>query len=171
MPSERFTEALNEQIGREFAAAHQYLAISAYYEAETFPRLARFFGDQADEERGHALRMVDYLLETGVSPRLEAVPPPQGRFDDHVAPIRLALEQERKVTVEIGKLFETARETRDHASEVFLQWFIDEQVEEEATMESLLTVAERLRELPMLLEEFVARDGDKLGRARGPNAS
>jgi bacterioferritin B len=170
MPSERFVEALNEQIAREFAAAHQYVAIGAYYDVETFPRLARFFYGQADEEREHAMRMVNYLLENGAPMQLGAVPAPQGSFTDHVAPIRLALEQERRVTVEIGTLFDVARETRDHASEIFMQWFVEEQVEEVATMESLLAVAERVREIPMMLEEFVARDGDKLGAARTPQS-
>jgi ferritin len=163
LPSERFVDALNEQIGREFAASHEYVAIGAYYDAETFPRLARFFFKQAEEERGHAMRMVNYLLESGAPLRLGDVAAPKGGFDDHVAPIRAALERERENTVEIGKLFDIARETRDHASEIFTQWFVDEQVEEEATMESLLTVAERVREFPMMLEEFLARDGDSLG--------
>ncbi|MDQ4071751.1 MAG: ferritin, partial [Actinomycetota bacterium] len=85
--------------------------------------------------------------------------------------IRLALEQERRVTVEIGNLFEVARETRDSASEIFMQWFVEEQVEEEAAMESLLAVAERVRDIPMMLEEFVARDGGQLGRAKGPSSA
>jgi len=67
MPSERFVDALNAQIGREFAAAHQYTAIGAHYDAQTFPRLAAFFYAQAEEERGHAMKMVSYLLETGSS--------------------------------------------------------------------------------------------------------
>ena len=65
MPSERFVEALNDQIGREFNAAHQYTAVGAYYDRATFPRLAKFFFDQAEEERGHAMKMVGYLRDTG----------------------------------------------------------------------------------------------------------
>src|SRR5213592_4020317 len=167
MPSERFIEALNEQIGREFAAAHQYVAIGAFYEGQTFPQLARFFYEQADEEREHAMKMVNYLLESNSPVKLDAIAAPRGTFEDHVAPIRLALKQERTNTVEIGKLFDIARDTRDHASEVFLHWFIDEQVEEEDTMDSLLQVAERVRDFPMMLEEFVAREGDKLGERAG----
>jgi ferritin len=162
-PSERFVDALNAQVGREYAAAHQYTAIAAWYDAETFPRLAKFFYDQAEEERGHAAKMVDYLLETGSPVRLGDIAGPLNQFPDHVEPIRLALEQERNVTVEIGKLVEIARETRDHASEIFLQWFVTEQVEEEDTIGGLLQVAERVREFPMMLEEFLARDGDSLG--------
>lgn len=95
------------------------------------------------------------------------MPAPRADFEDHVAPIRTALEHERRVTVEISKLFDIARETHDHAGEAFTQWFVSEQVEEEAAMDDLLTVAERVREFPMMLEEFVAREGDKLGQARG----
>jgi ferritin len=171
VPSERLVAGLNEQVRREFAAAHQYVAIGAYYDAQTFPRLAKLFYEQADEERGHAMRIVNYMLESGAELDLGNIEAPRGRFGDHVEPIRLALEQERENTAEIGKLFDVARETRDTATEVFLQWFVHEQVEEEAAMESLLQVAERVREFPMMLEEFVARDGDKLGTARGPTSA
>jgi ferritin len=172
MPSsERLVAGLNEQVAREFAAAHQYVAIGAFYDAQTYPQLAKFFYEQASEERGHAMKIVNYLLESGGQFDLGQVPAPRGNFDDHVEPIRAALEQERENTVAIGKLFDTARETRDHAAEVFLQWFVEEQVEEEAAMASLLNVAERVREFPMMLEEFVARDGDNLGAARGPSAA
>ena len=163
MPSERFVEGLNDQIGREFNAAHQYTAVAVYYDRETFPRLAKFFHDQADEERGHAMKMVGYLRDTGSDLRLGEVRAPRMSFADHVEPIRLSLENERKVTTAIAGLFEIARETNDYASESFMQWFVDEQVEEEATMEALLQVAERVRDQPMMLEEFLARDGDGLG--------
>jgi bacterioferritin B len=159
-PSERFVDALNAQIGREYAAAHQYTAIGAWYDAETYPRLARFFYDQAEEERSHARKMTEYLLETAQPVRLGEVNAPVNDFPDHVEPIRLALEQERKVTVEVDKLVEIARETRDTASEVFLQYFVSEQVEEEDSISSLLQVAERVRDYPMMLEEFLAREGD-----------
>lgn len=162
MPSERFVEALNDQIGREFRAAHQYTAVGAWYDRETFPRLAKFFYDQADEERGHAMKMVDYLRDTGANLRLGEIEAPKTSFADHVEPIRLALEAEKKVSVSIAGLFEIARETNDYASESFMQWFVDEQVEEESTMDALLQVAERVREYPMMLEEFLARDGDEL---------
>ena len=163
MPSERFVEALNDQIGREFTAAHQYTALGAYYDRMTFPRLAKFFYDQAEEERGHAMRMVNYLNDTGSDLSLGEVPAPKNSFADHVEPIRLALENEKKVTIAIARLYEIARETNDYASESFMQWFVDEQVEEESSMQSLLDVAERVREYPMMLEEFLARDRDELG--------
>lgn len=168
-PSERLVAALNEQVGREFAAAHQYVAIGAYYDAQTFPQLAKFFYEQAGDEREHAMKMVNYLLESGGALDLKEVAAPRGVFADHVEPIQHALEQERANTVAIGNLFDAARETRDHATESFLRGFVDEQVEEEAVMESLVRVAERVRDFPMMLEEFIARDGDNLGAARGPS--
>jgi ferritin len=158
MASERFVAALTEQIAREFAAAHQYVAIGNYYAAETFPQLSGFFYSQAEEEREHAMKMVNYLIDTGVQPDIGGVQAPKGSFGDHVEPIRLALEQERQVTVKISELFEIARETRDYASEQFMHWFIGEQVEEESAMGDLLAVAERTVSVPMLLEEYLARD-------------
>ena len=158
MASERFVDALNAQIGREFAAAHQYVAIGVYYAGETFPQLAAFFYDQADEERDHAMKMVNHLLDRDVRPEIGAVDGPRGDFADHVEPIRVALEQEREVTVRISELFEIARETRDYQSEQFIHWFLEEQVEEEAAMTDLLAVAERTRMVPMLLEEYLARE-------------
>jgi bacterioferritin B len=163
VPSERFVDALNDQIGREFNAAHQYTAVAAYYDRLTFPRLAKFFFEQAEEERGHAMKMVNYLRDTDAPLRIGEVASPKTDFGDHIEPIKLALEHERKVTVSISELFEIARDTNDFASESFMQWFVDEQVEEEATMDGLLQVAERVREYPMMLEEFLARDGDELG--------
>jgi ferritin len=158
MAAERFVAALNEQIAREFGAAHQYIAVGNYYAAETYPRLAAFFYKQAEEERGHAMKMVNYLLDRGDTPDIGAIGSPRQSFGDHVEAISIALEQERKVTVQISELFEIARETRDYQSEQFMQWFLEEQVEEEASMSDLLAVAERTRDVPMLLEEYLARD-------------
>jgi len=163
MASERFVDALNAQIGREFAAAHQYVAVGAYYAGETFPQLAAYFHAQAEEEREHAMKMVNYLLDRGVQAQIGAVEAPKATFADHVEPIKLALEQERSITVRISELFEIARETRDYQSEQFIHWFLEEQVEEEAAIDDLLTVAERTRTIPMLLEEYLAREkpGDR----------
>ncbi len=158
MPSERFATALNEQVGREFAAAHQYVSIGTHYEDQTFPRLAQFFYEQAEEERGHAMKMVRYMLDTNCDVELGTIAAPTNHFTNHIDPIKLALEQERKVTVHISELFEIARETKDYQSEQFVEWFLQEQVEEESTMQDLLAVAERTREIPMLLEEYVARE-------------
>jgi ferritin len=158
MPSEAFVDALNEQVANEFAAAHQYVAIGVHYEAQTFPRLAHFFYEQADDEREHAMKMVRHLLDTGAPVKLDSIEAPLKGVRGSRRADRARLEQERRVTVQIGKLLELARETKDHASERLMQWFVEEQLEEEATMQDLLAVAERTREVPMLLEEYLARD-------------
>ena len=158
MPAPRFVDALNDQVANEFAASHQYVAIGAHYESQTLPQLARFFYAQAVEERGHAMMMIKYLLDTGSPVSLREVSAPTSEFPDHLAPIRLALEQERKVSGQIGELFAVAREEHDYLSEQFVQWFLKEQVEEEATMSEILDVAERVRDFPMTLEEYIARE-------------
>ena len=169
MPAERFVQALNEQVANEFAASHQYVAIGAHYEAQTLPQLARFFYAQAVEERGHAMMMIKYLLDTNAPVQLREVSAPTTGFGDHIAPIQMALEQERKVSAQIGELFSVAREEGDYLSEQFVQWFLKEQVEEEATMTEILDVAERVRDFPMTLEEFIARENP--GRTEGEDPS
>ena len=159
MPAERFVVALNDQIEREFGASQQYLAAAVYYEDETLPRLARLFYDQAVEERGHALMMAKYLLDLGLRPRVPGVREPRGDFANFVEPIAIALEQEQKVTDQISELAAIAREEHDFVSEQFVQWFLKEQVEEIDLMSTLLTTAERSRERPLDLEDFIAREG------------
>src|SRR3712207_2628059 len=111
------------------------------------------------------MKMVNYLIDRDAQPAIDAGAAPSTPFPDHIEPIRLALEQERSVTVRISELFEIARQTRDYQSEQFMQWFLEEQVEEEASMSDLLTVAERTRAVPMLLEEYLAREqpGERAG--------
>ncbi len=158
MPSETFVERLNQQVANEFGASQQYAAIAVHYDAETLPRLAAFFYAQALEERNHAMMMVRYLLDAGAEPVLPGVVAPQAAFADVVAPVALALEQERRVTEQINALAALARQEGDYASEQFLQWFIKEQVEEVASMSDLLRVVERARTDPLRAEEYLARE-------------
>src|SRR5919202_3859167 len=158
MPDSAFVERLNEQIAYEFAAHQQYVANAVHYDGETLPRLAAFFYAQAVEERNHAMMMIKYLLDTSAAVRIPGVAAPSTEFADVVAPIKLALDQERRVSERLSRLFEVAREERDYLSEQFMQWFLREQVEEEATMSELLDVAERSRDLPMMIEEYIARE-------------
>jgi ferritin len=158
MPSKPLVEALNAQVGHEFAAHQQYVACAVYYDAETLPRLAAFFYQQAVEERGHAMMLMRYLLDRGVGPGIPAVPAPQSAFGDIVEPVALALEQEQRVTGQFNELMRLAREDVDFQSEQFLQWFLKEQVEEEASMSDLLTVVRRAKDSPLLAEEHLARE-------------
>ena len=165
MPAPAFVSLLHEQIGHEFAASQQYLAIAAYYDDDTLPRLASVFYAQALEERNHALMMVQYLLDAGVDAPIPGVGAPRNDFDDVVAPVALALEQERRVSEQINALAASAREHGDYTSEQFMQWFIKEQIEEVASMNDLLKVVERARDNPLLAEEYLAREGGNGGAA------
>jgi ferritin len=158
MPAQRFVDALNAQLAREFGASQQYVAAAVHYDAHTLPRLAAFFYRQAVEERDHAMMMVQYLLDTDAKVRIPGVAAPEVEFADVVAPIELALEQEKRVSEQINALAAVARESGDYASEQFMQWFIKEQVEEVATMSDLLRWAERSRDDVKDLEDYVARE-------------
>ena len=158
MPAPRFSDQLNTQIGNELAAHNQYLAIAVHYDALTMPQMAAFFYGQAMEERGHALMMVQYLLDTDAEVTIPGVEAPQASFSDVVAPVQLALDQERRVTEQINGLIKIAREESDFASEQFMQWFIKEQVEEVATMSDLLAVVSRNVDDIEDIEEYVARE-------------
>ncbi len=164
----RFPDALNDQVGREFAASQQYVAIAVHYDAETLPQLAAHFYRQALEERNHAMMIVQYLLDAGETVRIPGVEAPQAEFGDVVSPVRLALEQERQVTEQIVGLARLAREEGDLVGEQFLGWFLDEQREEVASMSSLLALVERAEGASVLLvEEHLARttrgEGDPAG--------
>ena len=158
MPADRFVEALNAQIGNELAAHNQYLACAVHYDAHTMPRMAAFFYAQALEERDHAMMMVQYLLDTDAQVTIPGVEAPVATFADVVAPVALALEQEKRVSEQINGLAAAARQAGDYTSEQFVQWFIKEQVEEVATMSDLLRVVERSKDDPMEIENFVARE-------------
>lgn len=158
MTTSKFAAQLTAQIGEEFAAHHQYLAIAAHYESMTLPQLAGFFYRQAAEERGHAMMMVQYLLDTDQPVRIPATPAPTSDFDGVVTPIELAVAQEKRVTQQINELTRVARDDNDFAAEQFMQWFIKEQVEEVSTMQDLLTVAHRSADDLNDIETYVERD-------------
>jgi len=158
MPAPRTTDAINEQISYEFAASQQYVAIAVHYDRSTLPQLAAFFYRQSLEERQHALMMVQFLLDAGAAPTIPGATAPRTDFEDVEAPIRLALEQEERVTEQIGGLVAIAREEHDYTAEQFLQWFVKEQVEEVSLMQDLLNVVERSKDNMLLVEDFMARE-------------
>ena len=156
--SERVGTAINEQIGREFAASQQYVAIAVYYGAESLHELAAHFYRQAVEERNHAMMLVQYLLDADLPVVIPGVEAPRTEFDDGVAPVALALEQEKAVTRQIAELAALAREENDLVGEQFLHWFLQEQREEVASMSTLLAVVERAAASNILLaEDYLAR--------------
>jgi ferritin len=164
----RFAKQLNAQIGNEFAAHQQYVACAVYYDGQTMPRMAEFFYRQALEERDHAMMMVQYLLDTDRPVAIPGVGAPVSDFKDVVAPVQLAVQQEKRVTEQIHELTRIARKEDDFAAEQFMQWFIKEQVEEVATMSDLLAVVTRARRDVEAVEEYIAREHS--GPADDPTA-
>ena len=158
MADQKFADALNRQIGNELAAAQQYMAAAVYYDAEVLPQLAGFFYRQALEERNHAMMMVKFLIDTDQQAIIPGVEAPKMDFADIVAPVAMALEQEKRVGEEINELFKLARESGYFQGEQFLQWFLKEQVEEVASMTDLLAVVERAKDDPLHGEEYLARE-------------
>ena len=159
MAEKTFAQALNDHVPSEFAASQAYLAAAIYYDDLTMPRMAAFFYRQAIEERNHALMIIRYLLDIEEEATVPGVAAPNATFTDLASPVRLALEQERKVTQQFNELTAIARAANDFQGEQFLQWFLKEQVEEVSLMSDLLTVVERAKDAPLELEDFLAREG------------
>jgi bacterioferritin B len=168
MATGRFIDGLNEQIGHEFAASQQYVAIAVYFDGETLPQLAAHFYRQAVEERNHAMMIVQFLLDADAPVKIPEVTAPRDDFEDAVAPVALALEQERHVTDQISTLAVLARDEGDLVGAQFLDWFLKEQREEVASMSDLLSIVERAASSNLLLaEEHLARN--QVGDAGAPD--
>jgi len=134
-------DAVNEQIRNELYSGYLYLAMSAHFDAENLDGFARWMRLQAQEELDHAMRLFDHVNRTGGRVVLGAIERPPSTFDTPLTVFRQALEHEREVTGMINDLYELARRENDHATELALQWFIGEQVEEE---DSALTAVNQL---------------------------
>jgi ferritin len=124
-------QLINDQIAHEFHAAYTYLAIAAHFETENYEGFAKWMRMQAKEETEHAMKLFDYLVERGERISLGAIPQPKQDYGTPLEAFRTALSHERKVTGQINAIYEAAMESKDHPTVVMLQWFIEEQVEEE----------------------------------------
>ena len=154
---QRSVEAMNAQIQSEFLASAQYVAIAIYFDEEGLPDLAQFFYRQAEEEREHAMKFVHFLLETGAKPIIPGLPDIRNEFSSAADAVQFALDQEMKVTSQINNLVGIATEERDYTSHNFLQWFVNEQVEEVDTMTTLLQTIKHAGGNLLLVEDFVRR--------------
>ncbi|MEL4317738.1 ferritin [Leifsonia sp. YIM 134122] len=158
MTEQSFNDLLTAQIGNEFSASQQYIAIAVWFDNHDLPQLARHFYRQSLEERNHAMMLVQYRLDRDLGVVIPGVDAPQTTFASVVEPIALALAQEQQVTAQIEALFRAARADGDALSEQAMLWFLKEQVEEVASMSTLLTVAQRAGGNLFDLENFVARE-------------
>jgi len=159
-------KAINDQIKYELESGYLYLAMSAHFEAANLPGFARWMRLQAREELGHAMRLYNYVLDRGGRIELQAIAKPPADFGTPLSIFEAALAHEKQVTDLIRRLYETAITQKDHATQVYLQWFITEQVEEEknagTAVEQLRMAGDAAAALLMLDGRFGARseDGD-----------
>jgi ferritin len=173
MSETSFNELLSSQIGNEFAASQQYIAIAVWFDNHDMPQLAAHFYRQSIEERNHAMMLVQYRLDRDLGVEIPGIPAVVNDFADIVEPIALALAQEKQVTAQIEALFRAARNDGDALGEQAMLWFLKEQVEEVASMSTLLTIAERSKENLFDIENFVAREtvGDAGVDSDAPSAA
>ncbi|MDQ3396888.1 MAG: ferritin [Deinococcota bacterium] len=138
MISQKLAEALNEQIASEFGASNHYLAIAAYFAKQSLDLWAGFFYRQSEEEREHGLKILRFLIDNDADLRLPAVGEAGLDFENAHEAVSSALESERKVSRQFDELAALATKEKDYRGLQFLQWFVSEQVEEEATMGKLV---------------------------------
>jgi len=158
--SQELANAINAQIGREFGAGLQYVAIAAHFERRQLKLLGKLFFEQAQEENQHAMKFVRYLLNTKADLQIPAVASPTASFASAADAVQAALTWEQEVTEQIGQLMHLAAKDNDYLSQGFLQWFIDEQLEEIVKMDRLLTIIREAGEKHLLtVEAYLVHQG------------
>lgn len=131
-------DAINDQMAKEFYAAYLYLGMAAWFEAQALPGFANWMRLQNEEEQVHALKLFQYLLDSGANVELKEIPAPPKTFKTPLQVMKMALQHEQKVTASINKLYELASKEKDYPAQLELQWFITEQVEEERTVSDII---------------------------------
>lgn len=132
-------ELINDQINKELYSGYLYLSFANYYEDEGLSGFANWYFVQAQEERDHALIMRNYLLDNDCKVVLNVIDAPDKTFTNHIQPIEAALEHEKYVTSLINNIYAAATDAKDYRTMKFLDWFVDEQLEEEKNATDLLT--------------------------------
>lgn len=138
MISKDMEQRLNEQLNLEFYSYYQYLSITAYFTGLSLNGFANWFAVQAEEERAHAMKIYRYLLDVDATVTLLPLPKPLEKFTTPLAAFEQSLAHERKVTAAINDLVGFALQQNDYGTHIFLQWFVTEQIEEEATARDLV---------------------------------
>lgn len=138
MINEKMVKALNEQINAELFSEYLYLAMSADFHSKNLEGFANWMRVQAKEENTHAMRIYDFLIQRNGKVELEAIQKPQASWPSPLSAFEAAYKHECYITDRINKLVELARSEKDHAAESFLKWFVDEQVEEEASTDKIV---------------------------------
>jgi len=138
MMNPKMVDALNQQINEEYYSSYIYLAMAAYLDDQDLDGMGHWMRMQAQEEHLHAMKIFDYMLERGARVELAAVAAPPRAWDSPLGAFEGALEHEQYMTANINKLVDLAIEERDHATNNIMQWYVSEQVEEEANVENIV---------------------------------
>jgi ferritin len=161
MLSKKMTNAINDQVNREIYSAYLYMSMSSFSSAIGLKGFANWFMVQHHEEMFHAMKMYEYLLRQGEQPKLQALKKPPDEWDTPLEMFEKTLEHEQKVTNWINELMEIAIAEKDHASQIFLQWYVTEQVEEEENDNDIIAklnlIQKNAHGLLMLDQELSAR--------------
>jgi len=158
--SKELNDAINAQIGREFGASHQYVNIAAYFDSLALKKLAKRFYKQGEEEREHAMKFVQYLVDAGGDVKIPIVDAPKATFKSVEEAVKLSLDWELEVTRLINNLMDIAIKEKDHIAQQFLDWYTNEQLEEVSTMDSLLRLVKNTGEDHLILLEIYAGQAD-----------
>jgi ferritin len=148
MITKKMETALNEQINAEAYSAYLYLAMAAHFESENLSGFAKWMRVQTQEEESHAKKLFEYVLERGGKVTLKAIEAPPAQWKSPLAAFEAAYQHEQEITGRIDKLTELAMEQKDHAAVVFLQWYVNEQVEEEASVDKIVRTLKATNEAP-----------------------
>lgn len=167
MINKQLEKMLNEQLNSELYSAHLYLSMAAYFEAETLPGFAHWMKLQHQEEMDHAMRIFEYLNDRDGRVVLDAIDQPPTEFESVPDTMVMAWEHEKIVTSKIENLYSAARDTHDYATHVLMEWFIEEQVEEEKSAQDIVDFLERIGDdgtgLLILDERLSNRSADDEG--------
>ena len=154
--SDKINVAFNAQIGHELANSNQYVAIAAWFDGESLKGLAKLFYKQAEEEREHAMKFVEFILDAGGKVEIPAIPGVQNAFASAEAAAQLALDAEERTTGQINDLMTLSIAEKNYAAQNFLQWFVNEQVEEIATASTNLDVIKKAGPSLLTVEAYLA---------------
>ncbi|MCS7010404.1 MAG: ferritin [Anaerolineales bacterium] len=165
MISQRMQEAINEQINKEFYSSYLYLSMAAYFEDKSLPGFAHWLRLQADEEREHAMKFYNHLVDRGGRVRLKAIDAPPVDWPSNLAVFEEVQQHEAKVTASIYALYELALQEKDYPAQTLLHWFIDEQVEEEKNaaeiVQQLRLIEEHSASVLMLDHRLAKRESEE----------
>ncbi|MGL5651999.1 MAG: ferritin [Paraclostridium sp.] len=148
MASQKILDALNNQLQMEFFSEYFYMSMEAYFMDNNLDGFANFFNVQAKEERDHAYKLFNYISRAGGKIILQSIEQPKGAFESPLEVFELALNHEKLITNSIHELTDLAISEKDHTTSSFLRWFIDEQSEEEESMEKIVRKLRLLKNDP-----------------------